>query len=730
MSSSDRRPYLTATALNQALLNACHDNLECRIEMICEIETPTGRIYASDRNKYVGNTFYEALLVFPTISRTVGEWLSNELTFSTLTIELSNVDERFNNLLPGGADYGSWVGREVVVKVGLAEQASTYTTIFKGNVTPVGGFRRTVKSIVVIARDNFDKINAKFPNTVITYASYPRCEQKNLGKIVPYIYGDFTTELDPFPAAIPAYGVNGSDPFVNWKDKAVEISGANLTATAHGLDDDDKIQLGTNGTLPAPFVIDVNYYVINATPDTFQLSATMGGGAIVSGGPQSGSHSFIPNKPKSVTIAGATLTSNSHALDNNDIVQLATDGALPSGFVVGVSYYVVNATLNTFELSATMGGAAITSVDPQTGSHTFLPNPRASRRQLELLVSENDNTFFDQDGVYLKRGEIFSPVPSSELVGPGGSNNYFEIKQGGLWVDNGTGGSLAYIFEESDEFYCKVRGKDLSGYDDNIVSQAKDLLKTFGGLVDGDFDANWATYRDKATPAQSAISTIKSRIWAAEQTPVLAYVLSLFEQVRLEAFIDRNLKLKINALHFEDWDDTPDYTVKNWDIEKESLKTSIDDRNNFNRAQGAFSFLPVVNENVRATALFKNDASITQLGQTIGKKIVFPNLYIESQVELQIIEFLRLASAIVEIFDFNLTWRALLLDVGNFVKMNINIAAIQLDSVPAMIRDIGYNPEGLKLPTKVWCFQMVPFKTWNPGFAGITGGQSATITKE
>jgi hypothetical protein len=651
MSSSDRRPYLTATVLNQALLDACHDNLECRLEMICEIDTPIGTIYASDRNKYVGGRFYEALLVFPTINRTVGEWLSNELQFSTLTLELSNVDERFNNFLPSGADYGGWVGRQVVVKVGLAEQASTYTTIFKGTVTSVGGFKRTVKSIVVVSRDNFDRVNAKFPNTAITSTVYPKCEQKNLGKIIPYIYGDWTVELDPYPAAVPAIVVNGSDPMVNFKEKVVVISGANLNTTAHGLDDDDKIQLDTSGSLPAPFSTGTTYYVVNATADNFELSLTMGGVSISSGGPQS-------------------------------------------------------------------------------GVHQFFPDPSSSRRDVSLIVSDNANTSFNSNGVYLKRGEIFSPVPSSELVGPGGTLNYFSVKQTGLWVDDGAGGTVAFEYDMADEFYCQVQGKDLSGFESNPVAQAKDLLKTFGGLVDADFDASWATYQAKNTPAQSNIAGIYTRIWVGEQNGTLAYVLSLFEQIRLEAFIDRNLKLKINALHFEDWDATPSYTVKNWDIEKESLRTNIDDRNNFNRAQGVFAYLPIVNENARATGIYRNQASITQTGQAISKKIVFPNMYVEAQVEYQLIEVLRLASAIIEIFELNLTWRALLLDIGNFVALNIDIASVQMTAVPAMIREIGYNPEGLKLPIKIWSFQMVPFESWNPGYAGITGGQSSIIIKE
>lgn len=651
MSSSDRRPYLTATTLDQDLLDNCHDNLECKLEMICEIETPTGTIYASDRNKYVGDTFYEALLVFPVIGRTVGEWLSNELQFATLTLELSNVDGRFSNFLPAGNDYGNWIGKEVLVKVGLAEQASTYTTVFKGYVTSVGGFRRTVKSIVIVARDSLDKINAKFPNTTIAYANYPKCEQKNLGKIIPYIYGDFSTGLDPYPAAVPGYCVNGEDPFVSFKDKPVAISGSTFSCVAHGLDEGDTIEFETTGSLPSPLLTATTYYVRNPNLDNFQISATILGAIITTSGPQSGSHSF----------------------------------------------------------------------KPATGS---------ARANLEIIISENDNTYFNQNGVYVKRGENWNAVPSSELVGPGGSNNYFEIKQGGVWMNDGAGTAIAYEFDTSDEIYVQVKGKDLGSYDDNIVEQAKDILKTFGGLTNADFDGNWSHFRNKSTPAESAINSIKSRVWANEQTPAMTYVLSMLEQVRLEAFIDRNLKLKINSLHFDEFDANPSYTVKNWDIEKNSLKNSIDDRNNFNRAQAAFCFLPVVNENVLQTSIYKNTSAITQTGITISKKIVFPNLYESNSVVLQLKEMLKVASGTIEIIDMVLTWRALLLDIGDFVKLNIDIGSINMENIPSMIREIGYDPNGFKLPVKIWSFQMLPFGSWNPGYNGITGGQSATIDEE
>jgi len=42
MSSSNRKPYLTAAAIDQALLNAAGDNLSNQIELIVDIQAPDG----------------------------------------------------------------------------------------------------------------------------------------------------------------------------------------------------------------------------------------------------------------------------------------------------------------------------------------------------------------------------------------------------------------------------------------------------------------------------------------------------------------------------------------------------------------------------------------------------------------------------------------------------------------------------------------------------------------
>jgi hypothetical protein len=211
MSSRDRRSYLTATVLDQDLLDDCADNFETRIEMVVDIEKPDGGfIYASDRNKYVGDTFYEALLQFPVISRTVGEWLSPTLQFSTINLEISNADGRFNKYLPGGNSYNAFIGRTVEVKIGLAEQASTYQTIFRGRITEVGGFSRGTYSVTFIARDNYETLNVSFPKTTLSRSVYPDLDDSTSGQVLPVIYGDWTTELDPDPAVIPVYILNGA----------------------------------------------------------------------------------------------------------------------------------------------------------------------------------------------------------------------------------------------------------------------------------------------------------------------------------------------------------------------------------------------------------------------------------------------------------------------------------------------------------------------------------------
>lgn len=75
-----------------------------------------------------------------------------------------------------------------------------------------------------------------------------------------------------------------------------------------------------------------------------------------------------------VTVSIATpgvVTKTAHGLTNGMQVWFETTGALPTGLAANTTYYVVNGATNTFQLSATLNGAAIVTSGSQSGVHTL-----------------------------------------------------------------------------------------------------------------------------------------------------------------------------------------------------------------------------------------------------------------------------------------------------------------------------------------------------------------------
>lgn len=78
-----------------------------------------------------------------------------------------------------------------------------------------------------------------------------------------------------------------------------------------------------------------------------------------------------------VTIASPAVVTSTLTLPNNTPVILTSTGypsALPTGLTAGTIYYVKNVSGNTFNLSATPGGAAINTSGSQSGAHYILNN--------------------------------------------------------------------------------------------------------------------------------------------------------------------------------------------------------------------------------------------------------------------------------------------------------------------------------------------------------------------
>lgn len=82
----------------------------------------------------------------------------------------------------------------------------------------------------------------------------------------------------------------------------------------------------------------------------------------------------------SVTLANPTIsiaspavvTFTAHGLSAGQMIYFTTTGALPTGITANTTYYIIAAGLaaNTFEISATLGGAAVNTSGTQSGTHT------------------------------------------------------------------------------------------------------------------------------------------------------------------------------------------------------------------------------------------------------------------------------------------------------------------------------------------------------------------------
>lgn len=663
MSSSNRRPYLTATALTQEFLDFCQDNLDIDLRFVVEIDAPEAFAESRETSIAIGSPaifssdnhgFIEGQAIVPTTTGTLPAPLVSGSTFYAKSVTAHTFRV---SLTSGGA------------AINLASAGS-----------PTHYFH-----------EKYPKIRASNRNT--------------------FVGERFYEALTTLPVISRTVG--------EWLGAALEFSSLDVAISNADGRYNSMLPGGEDyaGMIGRRVVVKVGVRDVEATFRTiFEGSISPEGG--------------FRRELSSIKV---TARDKFEALNRDFPAAVATKADFPNlaDDKVGEPLAIIYGdwTVNVRD-EGSVTTLVVNNEDPDV-------NGEASNTvNVQVLIANNELSFFDDAQVYVQKGTDLWPIDPSDIVtsgpfvGAGPANARFEVIQdsGATQVNDPPEN---YLYEVGDEFLVKVKGKTLAGgYDNNAVWQARDLLINYAGASPADFAANWATYRDKASPSQSAISTIKSRIYVKNVQGVMEYVASLLEQVRLEFCIDKNLELKIVSNHPEDWPASPSHRVRQWDISKDTLQPQSDQRNNFNRVQAYYNYDPQSNSENYATRWQKNQAAIDQTGRSISKIIFYPNLHIEAEVVAQLQEVLKLASSYNEIIPVTLSARAMLLDIGDFVKMSVSISGTEFRDVPMMIRDIGYDPSGSKMPVKLWSFQMFPYGAWNPGYTGIVGGTSATITEE
>jgi len=79
----------------------------------------------------------------------------------------------------------------------------------------------------------------------------------------------------------------------------------------------------------------------------------------------------VYNQLQAFTVNASTnvFTSTAHGLADGQQVYFLSTGVLPSPLVDYTFYYIINASTDTFKVSATFGGAAVDITDTGTGTH-------------------------------------------------------------------------------------------------------------------------------------------------------------------------------------------------------------------------------------------------------------------------------------------------------------------------------------------------------------------------
>jgi hypothetical protein len=126
----------------------------------------------------------------------------------------------------------------------------------------------------IVDADLFDGCNLPSSNDIWT--------ADHIGKGKAYVYIKMHYDPDQFTGGIPhfSFEVTGKNDIRDPRcdvDFTADHTTETFTATGHGMSDGDVVQVTTDGTLPTGLTADTNYYVINKTDNTFQLSATRGG---------------------------------------------------------------------------------------------------------------------------------------------------------------------------------------------------------------------------------------------------------------------------------------------------------------------------------------------------------------------------------------------------------------------------------------------------------------------
>ena len=267
---------------------------------------------------------------------------------------------------PGGTGINAVNNNQAGVPLDVVTKAATETNKIPWITIPEGFANRNIRQIYSISRSSTP--------VVTTYGPH------NFSNGDTVIFSDYS----------PFCGSLLTNP-TSYASSAFTASGVNVLANdtpivfgilANGSTDSSTYPTGiTKGTI---------YWTVNATSTTYQIASSVGGAAITLTGSMTGTINVMENYNgglvsgqwgqfrRVTSYASSTWTLANHGLADGTPVSFGitptvplnpgSDGSTyPTGINITYTYYVVNATANTFQTALSVGGAAMTLSGSMTG---------------------------------------------------------------------------------------------------------------------------------------------------------------------------------------------------------------------------------------------------------------------------------------------------------------------------------------------------------------------------